>query len=145
MVKVKEKKRKSSDEVFTTSRTEIINIVGSKLDNAQYLSALLKDEFDRTKGKIGIGQLTTPDGRRYTVSISTPEAPALNSDGFPVATKEELAKIFTEGRENELNFDSLSYLEVEGRTPKGARFVGVFYSIADASKYVLEETLKGEL
>lgn len=131
---------------FVSSREGIAEIVGSPLDDAQYISLLLSTNSERTNGKIGIGNISIPSGRRYRLSVSGIPV-ATNHKGLPVATNEELKHLLTAvpSREKELHYDSLAHLEVEGETTTGKRYLGVFFSISDACKYLYDEAEKGEL
>lgn len=125
-------------------KANLQSIVDSKLDNAQYISMLLKGEAEKSRGKIGLGSIVTSTGRKYSLSVSGIPV-ATDSNGEAINSQTTLGKLLEEGRESELNFDTTAYLEVEGEAPSGKRYMGVYFSIADAQKHVLEESEKGEL
>jgi hypothetical protein len=131
---------------FVSSRQGITELVGSKLDDAQYISLFLLNNSEKANGKIGIGNISTPEGRRYRLSVSG--TPIVNNHrGEPIATHQVLGDMLaaSPSREKELNYDALAYFEVEGETPTGKKYIGIFYSIADACKYLYDESEKGEL
>jgi hypothetical protein len=130
---------------FTSSRPGLSELVGSKLDNAQFISLLFKGEAERIKDKVNIGNFfNTHKGRKYHISVAGQPA-ITDSKGQPIAHPGEL-KIFLEGsRENEINYDSMAHIEVEGEAPSGKRYIGIYYSLADAKLHVTEEAEKGEL
>lgn len=134
----------TNDAGFLASRASLETIVGTKLDNAQYISMLLKGEAEKARGKVGLGTIVTKAGRKYNLSVSG-QPTATNSNGENVQTHSVVGALLKEGRENELNYDTLAYLEAEGETPTGKRYIGVYYSIADARQHILEEAEKGEL
>jgi len=131
---------------FVSSREGLAEIVGSPLDDAQYISLLLSTNSERTNGKIGLGNISIPGGRRYRLSVSGIPV-ATNHKGLPVVAPEELKHFLNAvpSRENELHYDSLAHFEVERETRTGKRYLGVFFSIADACKYMYDEAEKGEL
>jgi len=125
---------------FTDIKPGLQNIaVGSKLDNAQYIALTLKSEADRIKGRLYIGKFAAASGKKYPVSING-QPTMTDSDGvFLQGSPMELSILLKDGRENEINFDTLAYLEVEGETSSGKNLSGVFYTLADIQKYVEEE------
>ncbi|MDP2692689.1 MAG: hypothetical protein Q8O88_03575 [bacterium] len=129
---------------FTSSRPGISELIGSKLDNSQYIALLFKGEAERIKDKVSLGSLVTPKGKKYNVSVAG-QPVITDSDGRAIAHPGELKPILESNREKCLHYDSLSFLEVEGETPHGKRYMGVFYSLADAQLYLGEESEKGEL
>jgi hypothetical protein len=133
---------------FVANRPNIMMIVGSHLDEAQYIALVSKENYEQTtkaNEKIGLGNILTPTGRRYPISVNG--IPGItNHKGETISKAYELGEILKSGNgENELHYDSMAYLEVEGSTPNGKKFIGIFYSIADAVKHVTEEAEKGEL
>jgi len=131
---------------FVSSRRGITELVGSKLDDAQYVSLLLLDSSEKIDGRINIGNISIPSGRRYRLYVSG--APIINNHkGEPITSHEVLGNILkaVPSREKELNYDALSYFEVDGETSSGKKYIGIFYSIADACKYLYDESEKGEL
>jgi len=131
---------------FTDIKPELQNLeVGSKLDNAQYIALLLKAESDIIKERLYIGKFATASGKKYPVSISG-KPTITNSNGMSLQIQDSLTEIQTllkEGRENEINFDTLAYLEVEGETSTSKNLSGVFYTLADIQKYVTEQCNAG--
>lgn len=132
---------------FVSSREGIAELVNSPLDDAQYISLLLSMNSEKTNGsKIGIGNISIPSGKRYRLSVSG--IPSItNHKGQPVTTHDELKNLLitVPSREKELHFESLAHFEVEGETTTGKKYLGVFFSIADACKYLYDEAEKGEL
>jgi len=129
---------------FTSSRPGLNELAGSKLDNAQYISMLFKGEAERIKDKVSIGSFfNTSKGRKYHISVAG--QPLVTDSNGQAIDKSGLETLLKHDRENELNYDSMAHLEVEGETPSGKRFIGIYYSLADAKLHVTEEAEKGEL
>lgn len=132
------------DTEFLVSKAGIAELVGSKLDNAQYVSLMLVKNSERPDGKVAIGHLMAPSGKRFRISING--LPTITTHkGESVYSHEKLAAFITSDRENELNFDSLAYFEVEGETSDRKTYIGIFYSIADAKLRLKEEAERGEV
>lgn len=129
---------------YNFSRLGVSELLGTKLDNAQYISLLFKGEAERIKDKVGLGTLSA-SGKKYHVYISG-QPVITDSNGQSITkTQGELQTILEGGRESEINYDAMAYLEIEGETSAGKRYMGVYYSLADASKHIAEEAEKGEL
>jgi len=129
---------------FNSSRPGVSELIGTKLDHAQYLALLFKGEAERIKDKVSLGSLVTSRGKKYHVSIAG-QPLITDSTGQSIAHPGELKIILDGSRENELHYDSLAYLEVEGETPHGKRYLGVYYSLSDAKMHIGEESERGEL
>ena len=134
---------------FIPSNTDIINssnisnIIGTRLDNAQYISLLLKNS-KTNKNKIKLGALLNT-GKKYNVSLCG--SPTITNYKGEIITKvsKEYTSILEQNRETELNYDSLAHLEVEGQTLDGGKFLGVYYSLGDAIKFLEEDIETGGL
>lgn len=118
------------------SKTGIASIVGTKLDDAQYIAMTLKGEADRGKGRVDIGKVEIA-GRIYNVSI-VGHPMVTNHNGESITSNIALAPIIIEDKLDEINFDTLAYLEVSGKLPDGRDYIGVFHSIADIEKHAEE-------
>lgn len=129
---------------FISSRPGLNDLVGSKLDNAQYISLLFKGEAERIKDKVMLGHIHTPAGRRYHIAVAGQPLITTHT-GQPVTHPGELKLFLDGGRETAINYDTLAHFEVEGETPAGKKYIGIYFSLADAKLHIAEESEKGEL
>lgn len=126
---------------YELHNAEVKKIVGTSLDFSQYIGLLFRKDIEKTKKAISLG--TISHGRKQ-FDISINGIPNTTSyKGEAVNTPVEYAQHIKEGRESELNHDTLSYIEVNGEM-EGKKFIGVFFSIEDALAH-MEKVEKGEL
>ena len=124
--------------------TELKKIAGSKLDFSQYIGYIYKKEAEKIKKGIEIGTVSV-NGKQLTVSIvGTPSTTTYKGDA--IANAGEYADYLNEGREAELNHDTVSYIQVEGEIKK-RKFQGIYYSLGEMLTHlgqIEEEVLSPE-
>ena len=129
---------------LTITPMALRGIKGSNLDNAQYFSMLLHNEVNREKGTFPLGSVKTSTGKSYHVSLNGHTTPT-DHKGQALTHADMLKLLLEEGRESDVNFDTLSYISVEGPDPEGKKFYGVYYSLADCEKDVEKMHAEGKL
>lgn len=119
----------------------IIDIKESYLDNAQYLMLVLgalnegknlSQEHLKEVEKFGIrlGVYQDSFGENYEFYISG--QPVINNNqGESITDAKKLKEILSQGKEEDLHYSSLSYIQVKN-TSNPEKFYGVFYNITDA-------------
>jgi hypothetical protein len=129
---------------LTTTPMALRGIKGSNLDNAQYFSMLLHGEVDREKGVLALGSVKTSTGKSYHVNLNGHTTP-IDHKGQALTHADMLKFLIEEGKLSDVNFDTLSYISVEGPAPDGKKFYGVYYSLADCEKDVERMHAEGKL
>lgn len=120
---------------------EIESLKGTNLDSSQYLGLLFKKELEKNKKGINIGQIKVLE-KDFTISIVG--VPAINNHkGEVVNSPIEYRDYIKEGREKELNHETISYIEIGGEM-EGKKFMGIFFSLDDAFDH-MGKIEKGEL
>jgi hypothetical protein len=138
-------KHPSSVAEFVATRNGLVQVIGSKLDNAQYIAMLFGEGEGSKSMSAEIGSFKTPDGRRFRATICGLRPVITSHEGVSISDSNTMGRMLSEGRENELFFETLAHLEVEGDLTSGGRYSGVFYSLSDAGKFLSEKHSKGEL
>jgi hypothetical protein len=120
---------------------ELRKLVGTNLDFAQYIGLLFRKEIEAKKKTVEIGTIKLGK-KEYSISVGG-LANTTSYKGEAVNTPAEYGQYYKEGREDELNHDNMSYLEVKGDM-EGKTYYGIFFSIADALAH-MTKIEKGEI